>query len=72
MQNTSSDSLINNRIQDYIMPRSQLTKNDILHKVYQMKTDLYSDAHKDKTGQWHDGAHHFLNQVLDAVNEYRC
>lgn len=53
------------------MPRSQLTKNDILNKVYQMKTDLYSDAHKDKTGQWHDGAHHFLNQVLDVVNEYR-
>ncbi len=71
MQNTSSDSLINNRIQDYIMPRGKLTKNDILAKVYQLKTDLYTDVHKSKTGQWQDGAHYFLNEVLKSLDEYR-
>jgi len=53
------------------MPRGKLTKNDILAKVYQLKTDLYSDVHKSKTGQWQDGAHYFLNEVLKSLDEYR-
>jgi hypothetical protein len=53
------------------MPRGKLTKNDILAKVYQLKTDLYTDVHKSKTGQWQDGAHYFLNEVLKSLDEYR-
>ena len=52
------------------MPRGRLLKIDILARVYKMKTDLYDGKYKDRTGQWHDGAHDTLNTVLDILNEY--
>lgn len=53
------------------MPRAQMQKNDIESRLYKLKTSLYNGDHQDKPGQWHDGYHHAINQVLDIINEYR-
>ena len=47
-----------------------MSKIDILSKVYKLKNDLYEGKHNDKPGQWHDGAHDSLNEVLNILNEY--
>lgn len=52
------------------MPRGNLSKVDILSRIYKMKNSLYNGEYQNKNGEWHDGAHHMLNKVLDAVNEY--
>jgi hypothetical protein len=52
------------------MPRSRMSKIDIEARVYKMKTALYNGEHRDKSGEWHDGAHHALSQVLDILGEY--
>ena len=54
------------------MPRSKMMKVDIEARLYRLKTELYDTTHENKPGLWHDGAHHFLNKVLDSLNEYRC
>jgi hypothetical protein len=53
-----------------VMARGRMNKVDILSRVYKMKTALYNGQHRDKSGEWHDGAHEALNKVLDALNEY--
>jgi len=53
-----------------VMPRGRLDKVDILAKVYKLKTELYNGKHSDRPGQWHDGAHSSLNEVLNIINEY--
>lgn len=53
------------------MPRSIMTKADMLARVYKLKTSLYEGEHKDKPGLWHDGAHDALSKVLDILKEYR-
>ena len=35
-----------------------------------MKNELYNGNYHDKNGDWHDGAHHMLNRILDMLNEY--
>ena len=52
------------------MPRSNLKKVDMLSKVYKMKTSLYDGTHRDKSAEWHDGAHDALTKVLNFINEY--
>ncbi len=52
------------------MPRTRLSKIDLEAKVYKLKTELYDGKHQDKTGQWHDGAHHALSGVLKHLQEY--
>ena len=53
------------------MPRGQLTKIDIEARIYKLKTALYNGQHGDKSGDWHDGHHQALNNVLDILQEYR-
>jgi len=53
------------------MPRNQITKIDILSRVYKMKTSLYDGEQSDKSGEWHDGAHKALNDVLIIIDEFR-
>jgi hypothetical protein len=52
------------------MPRSIVTKNDLLYRVYRLKNELYNGQHYAKNGDWHDGAHDALNKVLDVLKEY--
>jgi hypothetical protein len=52
------------------MSTGNVTKVDLLARVYKLKTSLYGEEHQDKTGQWHDGAHDSLNKVLDFLNEF--
>jgi hypothetical protein len=52
------------------MPRSGMSKVDILPRIYKMKTELYNGTHRDKSKEWHDGAHDALNKMLDLLNEY--
>lgn len=52
------------------MPRANVTKTDLLYRVYKAKTRLYNGTHSDKNGDWHDGAHQAYNEILDILNEY--
>ena len=52
------------------MPRSQITKIDILSRVYKMKTSLYDGEQRDKSGEWHDGYHQALSEILNIVDEF--
>ena len=52
------------------MATGRVTKNDILHRVYKMKSELYDGKNKDKPEQWHDGAHDAYNRILDLLQEY--
>lgn len=52
------------------MPRANVTKIDLLSRVYKLKTALYNGQHENKNGDWHDGAHQAYNQILDILNEY--
>lgn len=53
------------------MPRSTMLKVDMLAKIYKLKTELYEEHEKTKTGQWVDGAHYAYNEVLKVLQEYR-
>ena len=50
------------------MPRGQLTRNEILSKVYKLKDEL-----KDQKGLAENKylANEYLNKVLDYINEFR-
>jgi hypothetical protein len=52
------------------MPRSRLSKIDILPRIYKLKTALYDGKHHDKGGEWHDGYHEALNDILDMLDEF--
>jgi len=53
------------------MPRNIMTKDELKCRVLKLKNELYNGMHHNKGGQWHDGAHHSLNKVLDILQEYR-
>ena len=53
------------------MPRTHMKKIDLEPRLHKLKTSLYSGQYEDKTGEWHDGAHYMLNQVLNILGEYR-
>jgi hypothetical protein len=52
------------------MPNSKLSKVDILPRIYKLKTALYDGKRHDKSGEWHDGYHAALNEVLDLLDEF--
>ena len=52
------------------MSTGRVTKVDLMARVYKLKTSLFDGKHHDKSGDWHDGAHSSLNEVLDILNEY--
>jgi hypothetical protein len=52
------------------MPHGFVTKNDILARVYKIKTELYDGQKEDKNSDWHDGAHDSLNKILNLLQEY--
>ena len=52
------------------MPRSRMTKVDMLARVYKIKNELYNGTQYAKSGEWHDGAHDALNRVLEIIKEY--
>lgn len=52
------------------MSRVRMRKGDLLTKIYKLKTDLYNGTYDKKEGQWHEGAHHALNKVLEHLQEY--
>ena len=52
------------------MPRSNVSKVDILARVYKLKTALYDGVYEGKSGDWYEGSHDSLNKVLDILNEY--
>jgi hypothetical protein len=47
-----------------------MQKVDLEARLYKLKTSLYNGQHQDKNGDWHDGAHHALNSVLEILQEY--
>ena len=52
------------------MATGSVTKNDLLARVYKLKTELYNGSQQDKGGEWHDGAHSAYNRILEILNEY--
>ena len=54
-----------------MMPKNTLNKDEFKVRVYKLKSSLYDGSHCHKDGQWHDGAHHMLNRMLDMLDEYR-
>ncbi len=52
------------------MPHGSVTKNDILARVYKIKSELYNGKQHDKSCDWHDGAHDSLNRILELLQEY--
>ena len=52
------------------MPRGIVNKVDMTARLVKLKNELYNGVHHDKNGDWHDGAHHAYNQILDILNEY--
>jgi len=54
-----------------IMPRNNVTKDEILVRVLKLKNELYNGLNYGKGSEWHDGAHAALNKVLDILKEYR-
>jgi len=53
------------------MPRNELKRDEFLVRVLKLKDQLYNGTYSRKNGDWHEGAHHSLNKVLDMLDEYR-
>lgn len=51
--------------------RGKVTKDEIKVRILKLKNALYNGEFQNKNGDWHDGAHHSLNSVLDILDEYR-
>ena len=47
-----------------------MTKDEIKTYVLKCKNELYNGTHMNKNGDWHDGAHHALNKILNKIEEY--
>ena len=54
-----------------MMPRNELTKEEIKVRIYKLKSSLYDGQEQSQSADWHDGAHNMLNRVLDILDEYR-
>jgi hypothetical protein len=53
------------------MPRNTITKEDLLVKIYSLKTKLYEDDYPLKSNEWKEGAQFALNEVIDTLSQYR-
>ena len=54
-----------------LMPRGQLTKNDMLSKVYRLKEQLNREFINYECNDTKALTNKYLNAVLDCLNEYR-
>jgi hypothetical protein len=57
--------------QEIVMPRNNLSLDELKVRVLKMKHALYNEQPPGKCQDWHDGAHDMLNKVLDTLDEYR-
>lgn len=53
------------------MPKNSLKRDEFLVKVTKMKNELYNGSYSARNAEWHEGAHHTLNKVMDMLDEYR-
>ena len=53
------------------MPRHAVSKNEFEVRILKLKNELYDGSYSDRNGDWHDGAHHALNEMLNILQEYR-
>jgi len=53
------------------MPRGQVKKDEMEVRVLNIKSQLCDGSYSAKNHEWHDGAHHALNEVLNILQEYR-
>ena len=53
------------------MPRNELNRDEFEVRVLKLKNQLYDGSYSARGPEWHDGAHHALNEVLNALQEYR-
>ena len=53
------------------MPKNQIDKEEVNTRVLKLKDTLYNGTYLGASGEWHNGAHHMLNKVLDILQEYR-
>jgi hypothetical protein len=53
-----------------VVPRNQLTKDEIRHQVLKLKNDLYLRQITNWNMNPKDLAHEYLNRVLDKIDEY--
>lgn len=54
------------------MPRNMIIRKDELEvRILKMKNELYDGSWYSKNADYHDGAQHMLNRVLDMLGEYR-
>ena len=53
------------------MPKNQLDRDEVNTRVLKLKNTLYNGTYLGASGDWHNGAHHMLNKVLDILQEYR-
>ena len=53
------------------MPSNQVNKEELKCRILKLKDGLYNGTFGDRNGDWHNGAHHMLNDVLFILDEYR-
>ena len=53
------------------MPRNELSKDEFEVRVLKLKNKLYNGSYSARSQEWRDGAHHALQEVLNALQEYR-
>ena len=54
------------------MPRNMIVnKKELEVRILKMKNELYNGSWTGRNADYHDGAHHMLNRVLDMLGEYR-
>ena len=54
------------------MPRNMIVnKKELEVRILKMKNELYNGSWTARNADYHDGAHHMLNRVLDMLGEYR-
>ena len=53
------------------MPRNSVRKDELEVRVLELKNQLYDGTYHHKNGEWHDGAHRMLNEMLYILQEYR-
>lgn len=53
------------------MGRNALTREEMKVRLHKMKIALYEGKHQHRSGDWHEGAHQMLTEMLNALDEYR-
>ena len=53
------------------MPRNEMRKDEFEFRVLKLKNQLYDGSYSARNHDWHEGAHHSLNEILNILQEYR-